>query len=186
MNSAFMPQSLSNWRLAIFAIGLTLLNQSGAAEDYRVSLVHGTGKDAGLSGVAVTTHPNFWVKKIQNGAEVTASIEIGLSRISGDTKPPNGPVTVLGITPVLRFVPEGGKTYAEFGIGANYFDERQITSTKSLGTKFEFGDLAGFGIRFGEKKSYEIGYRFIHYSNASISTHNPGLDFHQLRFQAAY
>jgi hypothetical protein len=74
----------------------------------------------------------------------------------------------------------------EFGIGANYFDQKRIHLNKSVGTNFEFGDLIGLGVKLGEKDQFEIGYRLIHYSNAGISANNPGINFHQIRFQAGF
>jgi lipid A 3-O-deacylase len=41
----------------------------------------------------------------------------------------------------------------------------------------------GLGCRFGGKRSYEVGYRFQHMSNAGIKRPNAGMNFHQLRVQ---
>jgi hypothetical protein len=52
-----------------------------------------------------------------------------------------------------------------------------------MSTAFQFGSHIGLGYRFGAKRSYEIGYRFQHISNAGIKKPNPGINFHQVRVQ---
>ena len=152
-----------------------------------VSLLLGNGENGDIQGVVLIPYEDFWQKELaQNSGKFAARIEFSAARIQGDPKAPGGEATVIGVTPVLRYEPSNKLLYAEFGIGANYFSQREITSRKSVGTHFEFGDLIGFGIRLGEKKEVEIGYRFIHYSNAGMSSNNPGLDFHQIRLQLGF
>jgi hypothetical protein len=89
----------------------------------------------------------------------------------------------FGLTPVLRFQPNGlAGPYVEAGIGLHLLSHTSI-GDKQMSTAVQFGNHIGVGYRFGARRSYEIGYRFQHLSNAGIKKPNPGINFHQLRAQ---
>lgn len=91
----------------------------------------------------------------------------------------------FSITPVFRF--QYNKLsyffpYIELAVGAHILTEKSITQGRTFSTNFQFGDHFGTGIRFGNKRQYDLSYRLQHLSNASIKSPNPGINFHQLRF----
>lgn len=89
----------------------------------------------------------------------------------------------IGITPVFRFQQKAGagaQPYVEIGIGAHLLTESKIND-KDMSTNFQFGDHIGAGLMFGDKKEWDLSYRFQHYSNAGIDSPNPGIDFHQIK-----
>jgi len=90
----------------------------------------------------------------------------------------------IGITPVFRyqrseiydFVP-----YIELAVGAHYLTDKDISARKKFSTHFQFGDHLAAG--FVLNKHYDLSYHFQHLSNANIKSPNPGINFHQIRFQ---
>ena len=167
----------------------TLLLLAGASVPVHaqvgVALHAGSGSDGDIAGLAVISHQDFWTHSFQNGWAVRTHLESSLTQISG--KGTNGrDLVVLGVTPMVRFEPKSSPGFIEVGIGANYFDKKNLNDQKSVGTHFEFGDIIGVGFKFGGQKQHEIGYRFIHYSNAGISSNNPGVDFHMLRLKTSF
>jgi hypothetical protein len=151
-----------------------------------VAVTAASGTDAELFQVSLITHRGFWSHQFSGRWLSSAHLEFGVAQVNGRLSGANKGITVVGVTPVLRLEPEKSPGFFEFGIGANYFDQKTIHANKSVGTKFEFGDLIGFGVKLGEKKQVEVGYRLIHYSNAGISANNPGINFHQIRLQAGF
>ena len=168
----------------IFSILGAIGSFSSVQASPSAALTLGSGSDADLTQVSLITHRGFWSHQFANGWSASAHLEFGVAEVNGKLSGANKGILVVGVTPVLRFEPKKSPGFFEFGIGANYFDEKRIHSNKSVGTHFEFGDLIGLGVKLGEKDQFEIGYRLIHYSNAGISANNPGINFHQIRFQA--
>ena len=151
-----------------------------------LALIAGSGTDADLYGVSLITNVGFYKNDLGNLWLVNTHIETAVSNVDGKKSGANKGVVIAGVTPVVRFLPKRSPGYLEAGIGLNYFSEKTINSEKYVGTHFEFGDFIGFGFSFGERQQAEIGYRFLHYSNAGISKHNPGLDFHQVRLSYSF
>ena len=156
------------------------------AENIGVALTAGSSADAKMVQVSLISNRGFYSTRLGSEYKVSAHLESTLAALKGKKSNEDSSFLVVGITPVLRFEPASSAVYFEAGIGANYFQQRRIHDTKSMGTRFEFGDLIGFGVYLGEKKQVELGYRFTHYSNASISTENPGLNFHQIRVETVF
>ena len=98
----------------------------------------------------------------------------------------HGSITDIGLTPVLRFQqtnPRGLSPYAEAGIGFHALSATSVSTERRFSTQFQFGDHVGFGVRFGEKGEFDLGYRYQHLSNADIKKPNQGISFHQIRLQ---
>jgi hypothetical protein len=95
-------------------------------------------------------------------------------------------VTQLGLTPVLRWTPEGSPWFAEAGIGVHLLMPVYRSQDKRFSTTFNFGDHLALGRRFGEQGQHEVALRLQHYSNASIRRPNPGENFLQLRYTRAW
>ena len=71
------------------------------------------------------------------------------------------------------------KPFIDIGIGITYLSEREVGGRK-LGMNSQFEDRAGIGILFGQHDQFELGYRFVHYSNAYIGQDNHGINLHML------
>ncbi|SPB17395.1 Lipid A 3-O-deacylase-like protein [Caballeronia novacaledonica] len=91
----------------------------------------------------------------------------------------------FGITPVVRFVKSGGyfRPFIEAGVGVRLLSHTRITEDFSVATAFQFADMVGVGMIFGDKQNYQVGYRFQHLSNGGIKEPNPGINFSQLYLQ---
>ncbi|MDW7550141.1 acyloxyacyl hydrolase [Pseudoalteromonas peptidolytica] len=79
----------------------------------------------------------------------------------------NVPITKLGTMPV-NF---------EFGIGMSYVSDTRFAG-KDIGVHYQFEDR--IGINLSVTPTSKVGMRYLHYSNAGLSDHNPGLDFFNL------
>ncbi len=62
--------------------------------------------------------------------------------------------------------------YIEAGIGVACISEKRIYS-RNLSTVFQFEDRIGIGVKI---KYVDVSFRYMHYSNASISDPNDGMD----------
>ncbi|WP_044041051.1 acyloxyacyl hydrolase [Caballeronia insecticola] len=91
----------------------------------------------------------------------------------------------FGITPVVRFVKSAGyfRPFIEAGVGVRLLSHARITQDFTVSTAFQFADMVGVGMIFGDKQNYQAGFRFQHLSNASIKEPNPGINFSQLYLQ---
>lgn len=91
----------------------------------------------------------------------------------------------FGVTPVIRFIKGSGgiRPYAEVGAGIRLLTSPRLSSTFTLGTAFQFAEMAGVGLQFGGHQQYQAGYRFQHISDGGIKEPNPGINFHQLYLQ---
>jgi lipid A 3-O-deacylase len=92
----------------------------------------------------------------------------------------------FGFTPVFRLqqtTPGAVAPYLEAAIGFHYLSNSSLGSKRRLGSRFQFGDHIGLGLRFGPRHAYDIGYRYQHLSNAGIKEPNQGINFHQIRLQ---
>jgi lipid A 3-O-deacylase len=99
---------------------------------------------------------------------------------SNDTfdEPSNGHAVIISASPVLRIpfkliVP----VYIDAGIGIAHLSNRLIAN-RDLGSVWVFEDRLGAGALLGARQSLEIGYRFLHYSNAYLAQKNQGLNLH--------
>jgi len=98
----------------------------------------------------------------------------------------NSSIADIGLTPVFRFQQSkyaGFSPYVEAGIGLHLLSATSVSPERRFGSSFQFGEHLGFGMRFGDKGRYDIGYRYQHLSNAGIKDPNQGINFHQLRLQ---
>lgn len=170
---------------AAIALGAVLVAGPAAAID-GVSLIGGTGDDANMAAVGlVWDWDKQWLKS--GDWSLGGYWEADVSYWKGDS-PGGNSIGGIGFTPVFRYGTDTGSIapYVEAAVGVHLFSSVRINDEKKMGTAFEFGDHVGFGVRFGEKLRYDLGYRFQHYSNAGISDNNGGINFHQVRLRYGF
>ena len=88
-----------------------------------------------------------------------------------------------GLTPVVelrRPAASGVSHYVEAGIGIHLLSLTRI-DVRDLSTAFQFGELVGAGVIFGDRGEYGIGVRIQHISNARIKEPNNGATFGEVR-----
>ena len=158
-----------------------------ASSDSAVSILGGESSDATLVGVSWQPEVfSFLRYSLTENTVVTGEVEFSLSQFDGD-KTAGRDGLILGATPLFSFQTKSQPNLSlQVGIGANYFTEKRVHQDKIMGTHYQFGDLVGVQWAFGPQRRYSLGYRFIHYSNAGISSLNPGLDFHLVRFTGTF
>lgn len=93
-------------------------------------------------------------------------------------EPSNDHAVIISVSPVLRFpfklfVP----VYIDAGIGVAHLSNKLIAN-RDLGSIWVFEDRLGFGALLGSRQGLEVGYRFLHYSNAYLAQKNQGLNLH--------
>jgi len=136
--------------------------------------------NARVKSLQISSHSEIFNSHLSNHG-FKAHLEWSVFDIKGTKSGANSTV-VAGVSPVLRYGLANDWVFLEFGIGPYFFSEKMISSKEGVGTTFEFGSLVGVGARFGEKSQFEVGYRLMHFSNAGISSFNPGVDIQQIRF----
>lgn len=92
----------------------------------------------------------------------------------------------VGVTPVIRLRSGVSRFFLEGGIGAQYVSAERLNSNRSFGSNLLIGDHIGFGWNFGDKDSYEFGYRLQHISNADLAEPNDGISLHLIRLGYNY
>jgi hypothetical protein len=94
-----------------------------------------------------------------------------------------------GITPVFRLRPNAsGSTqpYWEAGIGPHLVSNSEVDPDRDLGSPLLMAELLGFGVTFGDKTRYDVGYRLQHLSNWGFKDPDNGLTLHEVRLTYLY
>ncbi len=71
--------------------------------------------------------------------------------------------------------------YVEGGAGIHLLSHTRIDE-RVFSTSFQFGELLGAGVNFGDREQYSIGVRIQHISNGRIKEPNDGITFGEIRF----
>ena len=169
-------------------LGILLFSGSASAVD-GMSVEFGNGDATDMARVGA-----FWNWDKQWFAEgdwlVTGFWEASFGTWRGHSAAGNNQtVKDVGITPVFRLQqknPGGFAPYAEAAIGFHLITPTFINADRKFSTAFQFGDHVGFGMRFGERQQFDLGYRFQHLSNGSIKKPNQGINFNQVRFAYSF
>ena len=172
----------STSRLAVIALAYFSVFQ--VAHSNEVAISGGEGSDARVYGVQFVASPALWSKKFSDKWQGSLRVEASIGNVAGRGSGGSNSV-IVGASPMLRLTMVDSPLYAEVGIGVNYFDNKRINASKEMGTHFQFGDMLGVGVRLTAEQVH-LGYRFIHYSNAGISSSNPGLDLHMLSLKVSF
>lgn len=155
-----------------------------AADGVSVELGNGDHTDIGRIGLLWDWQKNW----LGDGRDwhITAFWEVAIAQWRGRSSiGDNQRVTDLGVTPVLRLEqkqPAGVSPYAEVAVGIHLVSPAFVSADRKLGSSFQFGDSLGLGLRFGDKRQFDVGYRYQHLSNGGIKQPNQGINLNELRF----
>ena len=86
-------------------------------------------------------------------------------------------INIYSLSPVVRytFLCHGiMRPYFELSIGLSYLNHTRFDH-KNLGIHMSFQDRAGIGAFLGISERFSLGIHALHYSNASLSSHNSGI-----------
>lgn len=170
-------------KLSVLLFSMLMTAQAYAVDG--MSVEYGSGDSADMARVGALWN---WDKSWFNDGDwhVTGFWEASAGQWRGKSSVGNNQtVTDIGITPVFRFEqqqPDGMAPYLEGAIGFHLISPAFIYANRKFGSSFQFGDHVGFGVRFGERQQFDLGYRYQHLSNAGIKKPNQGINFSQVHF----
>ena len=75
------------------------------------------------------------------------------------------------------------RPYLEAGVGGTLFSETRLAE-RDFSTRFQFTEWIGVGLQLSEH--FTIGWRYSHFSNASIKQPNDGIDIQQIVIGARF
>lgn len=147
----------------------------------------GIGGSRVWSAAVGLTWPWAWKSSLL-GIEVGGVTEAYISHWDAPSDQGRRGFTQMGLVPMFRFRLEQGRSpwFAEAGVGVSAMDHHFVTRDKQFSTSFNFVDIVGVGRSFGAGRGQELGLRLQHVSNGGIRAPNPGQNFLQLRYSAAF
>ena len=164
---------MKKWLLVI--ISLVLLHGTAMAESsgYGVSFGYGEA-DPNIDIYRVGLKKDFSSKWFENDTGyLSGYFELSFNHWEYNN---NDDINGVAFSPVFvySFGNESNwiRPYIEGGIGVAYIDEYHIAD-RNLSTNLQFEDRIGVGARIG---FFDLGFRYMHYSNASIKGPNHGID----------
>lgn len=98
-------------------------------------------------------------------------------------------VLEAGFAPVFRLRPNvigGTQPYWEAAIGLRLVSRSRLNDARNLGDALLLAEHLGFGVTFGDKTRYDLGYRLQHISNAGLREGVDSLTLHQIRLSYLY
>lgn len=171
-------------KAAVFALAGTVGTPALAVDG--IGIEGGVSTDDGIDRIGILTQWDWDRQWFAEGDWFLGGMfETNASYWGGDSgRTGNDWLFDFGVSSVLRFsrhAPIGLFTpYFELGVGVHLTSESELDD-KDFGINFTFGEYLGAGVKLGERQQWELGYRFQHLSNAGLSDHNPGINFHLLR-----
>jgi Lipid A 3-O-deacylase (PagL) len=176
---------LSRWcaLLCLFACA-----RATPAADWTASGIVGAGDGVGRAGIELQVPSRFrgaltdeWSWSLRWAGDVA----YWWARNDGAQ---NQSLWEIGAYPLLDFRRAAGSglsPYAELAIGIHLLSHTRIAD-RTLSTAFQFGEVAGIGVRFGDREQCGIGLRIHHVSNGGIKEPNSGVTFGELRISYAF
>ena len=147
---------------------------------------NGEGKNVDMWRVGMVWQ---WDKRWHYGEnwQITGSWELAAGMLRGDKPNDNDQIiNDVSITPMFRLSHPAGSglsPYLEGGIlGIHLISRAFAYNGRKLGSGFQFGHQIGFGVEFGSRRQYSLGYRAQHMSNGGLVHPNQGLDFNEVHF----
>lgn len=123
---------------------------------------------------AVATFRLPWGRYSESGwgASARLAASAGALRGAGET------ALVVSLIPVLALGSQDGRFTLDLGIGAALLSKQHF-GTQDFGGPVQFALTLGVSVPLYER--LEVGYRFLHYSDAGIyGSHTTGADFHMI------
>jgi len=154
-----------------------------------ITITRGFSGVYGLNGLAISGKW-FWNPLIHFGPswQLTGYWDGALSywTTSSNTNGEPSNITTLSVSPVLRIQRQfsynnGVSPFFDLGYGLAALSGRQFASRR-LGSNFSFLFSIGGGINFGSQSQFDVGYHYLQYNNAGLSSTNDGLFLNTLSF----
>lgn len=170
----------------MLSASIAALSVGAAAVDLRPAGAFVEGGLAQQSAYSVTAGllwPWAWRREFGR-TELSGVTEAYVSHWSARGESERHSFTQVGLLPVIRLRPDGGRSrwFVEGGIGLSYMDNLYRRQHKEFSTRLNFVDVVGVGLSLDAQRRREVSLRLSHISNAGIKEPNPGENFLQLRY----
>lgn len=153
---------------------LCVVNTAAAKYDtgFAVNYVHGEGDLDGIK-LAYQVHLDT-LQSLLDDLDLTLETSVNFWQYDGhrDTD------VLVAASPILRypiFYSHLADVYLEGGVGASFMKDT-VFAGKDVGIHFQFEDRLGFAFKVGPSRKHIVSLTYLHYSNAGLSKHNPGID----------
>jgi len=191
-----MRMPVANARVAVrgtLLAALSLLSSAAGAESFWPDALFGTFGYTSGAFVAIYGVGASWDLKQRPPARDESGLGIRLDTELaywwGKGRPtPYGHVWDVSATPVFRWTftqPAAPRLFAEGGIGVHLLSATRINNDRIFSTAFQFGEMVGVGVAFGERNQYEVRVYGQHVSNGRIKLPNWGLTYPGITFSMA-
>ncbi len=121
-----------------------------------------------------------WNEKVfeADSWEIVGRWDLSFHKWTSDSGVGNQSGSIIGLSPVFHYQLKNMEItpFIELGGGPHLLSDVQIED-ENKSTQFQFGSIFGLGMK---KDQFEIGYRYLHISNANIKMPNPGTDIHSV------
>ncbi len=158
--------------LTLLSLTMVCTNSMAGSSGYGVSLGYGQSKDD-IDIYRIGLKKDFVSQWFTSATGyVSGYFEFSYNLWNG----PEDEIKAVALSPVfVYYFDKGNQTmrpYIEGGVGLAYINETRIQG-RDMSTNFQFEDRIGVGVRM---KSFDLNFRYMHYSNASIKAPNDGID----------
>lgn len=157
--------------LLLFCVGLSPV----AAQEVSAEYLKGPGRVHGLRLALQPIQVSISALKLPTDLTLTFEASTNFWRYNQSAEYETN--FVVALSPVLsrQFATLGGRALSwEFGIGVSVLNKRRFAG-KDLGSYFQFEDRLGLILDLPNNAKLKL--RYMHYSNAGLSSRNPGMDF---------
>lgn len=121
-----------------------------------------------------------WDEKVYESAnwEIVGRWDLSFHRWTSDSGEGTQSGSIIGLSPVFHYQLKNMAytPFIEMGGGPHLLSDIEIED-EYKSTQFQFGSIFGLGVK---RDGIEVGYRYLHISNANIKMPNPGTDIHSL------
>lgn len=165
-------------RFAFAAVAVIFAVSPVAAAETAIDIRYGERGGFSLKAASLS-FGELWSKSAGSWSmRLHPVIEGGTFRYSG-SRASRDDVSYGGVGVGFRMVRELGtiRPYLELGLGGSLFSSTTV-ATRNLSTRFQFTEWVGVGLEFA--RHVTVGWRYSHFSNASIKQPNDGIDIHQI------
>ncbi len=131
---------------------------------------------------AYVREPLSFKREFDSGLKVSSAAEIGMSVIR-EAHSENDEAARFSAMPQVIVTPHPNVNCI-FGLGAGFMVGNTEFTKHNLGGSFLLASK--FGIQFLLGQNWNIGYFYIHQSNAGIYDYNAGLNMHELAFSYTF
>jgi len=167
----------SGWVL-LAGLATASASLSAHADAVRVGYAHGQNTDD--YGVEVRFDRDAPLREFTSSL-LTTAVDVGAGVFQGHKEDSaHNNVKTLFVTGTIRWsrAPTGRvQPFAEFGLGLSGLTEQSINGDRHFGSSFEFNELIRLGLRFGERRQYEVTVGGQHFSNAGLHPPNDGITY---------